>query len=87
MGVCAAVCLGDEAWPLLQSLVDSAPTPQHAHRALMLGLHASALKVSQVIPYHPTCFSCEGQSDDASGLITTHRSLMLCIHALAQVTP
>ena len=47
MGVGCLLHLGDEAWNLLQGLVEHAPSPKHARRALLMGLQASALKVSR----------------------------------------
>lgn len=44
--------LGDEAWDLLQGMVEHAPSPKHARRALLMGLQASALKVSHsILPF------------------------------------
>ncbi len=37
--------LGNEAWPILQGMLEQAPSPAHARRALVMGLKASALKV------------------------------------------
>ena len=37
--------LGNEAWPILQGMLEQALSPAHARRALVMGLKASALKV------------------------------------------
>lgn len=50
MGVGCLMHLGHEAWELLQGMVDSAPSPKHARRALLMGLQASALKVGNLCP-------------------------------------
>ena len=50
MGVGCLMHLGDEAWELLQGMVDHAPSPRHARRALLMGLQASALKVNKPCP-------------------------------------
>ena len=39
--------LGTEAWPILQGMLEQAPSPAHARRALVMGLKASALKVKK----------------------------------------
>ena len=38
--------MAEGAWPLLQGMVENALSPEHAHRALLMGIHATALKVS-----------------------------------------
>ena len=50
MGVGCLMHLGSEAWELLQGMVDTAPSPRHARRALLMGLQASALKVEKPCP-------------------------------------
>ena len=51
--------LGSEAWELLQGMVDTAPSPKHARRALLMGLQASALKVEKPLPSsHALCDNC-----------------------------
>lgn len=47
--------LGDEAWEDLQGMVEHAPSPRHARRALLMGLQASALKVNPAKPYYMPC--------------------------------
>ncbi|DBB06293.1 hypothetical protein WJX77_007210 [Trebouxia sp. C0004] len=42
--------LGTEAWPILQGMLEQAPSPAHARRALVMGLKASALKVLMGLP-------------------------------------
>ena len=49
MGLGCLLSLGTEAWPLLQGMLEQAPSPEHARRALLMGLHASALKVRTLI--------------------------------------
>lgn len=49
MGLGCLLSLGTEAWPILQGMLEQAPSPEHARRALLMGLHASALKVRTVI--------------------------------------
>ena len=45
MGVGCLLSLREEAWGLLQGMVEHAPSPEHARRALLIGLKASAVKV------------------------------------------
>ena len=45
MALGSLLSLAEEAWPLLQGMLEQAPSPGHARRALLMGLHASALKV------------------------------------------
>ncbi|KAL0036267.1 hypothetical protein WJX79_010808 [Trebouxia sp. C0005] len=42
--------LGSAAWPILQGMLEQAPSPAHARRALVMGLKASALKVLMALP-------------------------------------
>lgn len=50
MGVGCLMHLGNEGWELLQGMVDNAPSPAHARRALLMGLKAAALKVGKPCP-------------------------------------
>ena len=55
MGVACLMHLGDEAWDDLQGMVEHAPSPRHARRALLMGLQASALKVNPAKPSPRPC--------------------------------
>lgn len=70
MGVGCLMHLGDEAWELLQGMVDSAPSPRHARRALLMGLQASALKVGKPCPPRmPLLLPCSTHSQEPPALL------------------